>query len=295
MAPENVQVYDFRRTDRIARDQIRSINMLHESFARSISASLSAYLRAYVVVNLVSVEQISFTDFTNCLPSPTSLMTLSIKPYEGSAVIEINPSLVFPILEMLLGGAGKSSGNINREITEIEQTILDGLMRIILSDLRNAWRAVTAIEFSILSHETKPELLQVMAPNEAVVVSSIEVRIGDMATGLVNIGIPSILVKMLRQKFDQQWSVRRTEATEEEQARVLRQVRHSKLDVQARLQGPTVAANTLLDIREGDVLAFDYPVDRPLDLMVNGKLKYQGEIVDAAGKRAIQIQNLTEH
>src|SRR5260370_31985976 len=133
-----------------------------------------------------------------------------------------------------------------------------------------------------------------MAANEAVVVSSIEVRIGDIATGLVNIGIPSILVKMLRQKFDQQWSVRKTEATEEEQARVLRHVRLSKVTVEARLQGPTVAASALLDIKEGEVLAFDYPLGRPLDLMVNGKLKYQGEIVETGGKRPIQIQTLTE-
>jgi flagellar motor switch protein FliM len=290
----DVQVYDFRRTDRIARDQIRAINMLHESFARSISASLSAYLRAYVVVNLVSVEQISFTDFTNCLPSPTSLMTLGIKPYEGNAVLEINPSLVFPILEMLLGGAGKASGSMNREITEIEQTILDGLLRIILSDLRTAWGAVTSIDFGIDSHETKPELLQVMAPNEAVVVSSIEIRIGDMASGLINIAIPSILVKMLRQKFDQQWSVRRTEVTEEEQARVLRHVRNSNVQLEARLQGPTVAASTLLEIQEGDVLGFDFVVNRPLDLLVNGKLKYHGEMVEAGGKRALQIHELTE-
>src|SRR5258708_7610508 len=225
MAPENVQVYDFRRTDLIARDQIRAINLLHESFARSISASLSAYLRAYVVVNLVSVEQISFTDFTNCLPSPTSLMTLGIKPYEGNAVLEINPSLVFPILEMLLGGAGKGSGSMNREITEIEQTILDGLLRIILSDLRTAWGAITSIDFGIESHETKPELLQVMAPNEAVVVSSIEIRIGDIATGLINIEIPSILFKMMRIKLDHKLSISNTSITEEEQAHGLRLLR----------------------------------------------------------------------
>src|SRR5271168_3775862 len=99
--------YDFRRPDRIAKDQLRAIHILHENFARSVASSLSAYLRAYVAVNLVSVEQLSFMEFSQCLPSPTSLIALGMKPFDGNAVLEINPSLVFPILEMLLGGSGK--------------------------------------------------------------------------------------------------------------------------------------------------------------------------------------------
>ena len=221
---KKVQGYDFRRPDRIAKDQLRAIHLLHENFARSLASSLSAYLRAYVAVNLVGVEQLSFVEFAGCLPSPTSIVTLGMKPIDGSAVLEINPSLVFPILEMLLGGSGKSNASVTREITEIEQSILEGLLRIVLNDLRSAWHPVTTLEFSIDGHETEPQLLQILAPNEAVVAISLEVRIGDRA-GMMNIGIPSIVVKMLRQKFDQQWSVRKTQATEEERARVLRLIR----------------------------------------------------------------------
>src|SRR6202051_1892852 len=105
---KRAQPYDFRRPDRIAKDQLRAIHILHENFARSLASSLSAYLRAYVVVNLVSVEQLSFMEFSQCLPSPTCLVALDMKPFEGAAVMEINPTLVFPILEMLLGGTAKS-------------------------------------------------------------------------------------------------------------------------------------------------------------------------------------------
>src|SRR3984885_13404937 len=112
--------YDFRRPDRVAKDQLRAIHLLHENFARTLASSLSAYLRAYVAVNLVSVEQLSFMEFTQCLPSPTSMIALGMKPFDGNAVLEINPSLVFPILEMLLGGSGKMAIRMTREITEIE-------------------------------------------------------------------------------------------------------------------------------------------------------------------------------
>ena len=151
-ASAKAQVYDFRRPDRIAKDQLRAIHLLHENFARSLASSLSAYLRAYVAVNLVSVEQLSFVEFTQCLPSPTCLIALGMRPYDGNAVLEINPSLVFPILEMLLGGTGKITTKINREITEIEQSILDSLLRIILHDLRSAWGAVANMEFSVETH-----------------------------------------------------------------------------------------------------------------------------------------------
>jgi len=287
-ASKKAQPYDFRRPDRIAKDQLRSVHILHENFARNLASSLSAYLRAYVAVNLVSFEQLSFMEFTQALPSPTSLIALGLKPYDGTALLEINPSLIFPIIEMLLGGSGKSTAKITREVTEIEQSILEGLLRIVLNDLRTAWAPVASIQFSIEAHETEPQLLQFLAPNEAVVAVGMELRIGDL-TGMMNIGIPSIVVKMLRQKFDQQWSVRKSQATGDEHARVLKLIRPAFVHVDARLQGPTIGVSDLLELQEGDVLALDYPMERPLDFIVNGKLKYSGEVVVTGRKRAFQI------
>ncbi|HXP86439.1 MAG TPA: flagellar motor switch protein FliM [Bryobacteraceae bacterium] len=290
-ATQKVQVYDFRRPDRIAKDQLRSIHLLHENFVRGLSSSLSAYLRAYVAVNLLSVEQLAFAEFVRSLPSPTSLVALGMKPYDGNALLEISPSLVFPILEMLLGGDGLGSKHIDREITEIEHHILDGLLRIILQDLRTAWHTVTAIEFSIDGHKTEPQLLQILAPNEAVVCITMEVRIGE-TTGTMNLGIPSILVKMLRQKFDQQWTSRRAVSTEGEHERALRLLRPAELRIDARLEGARMRVDTLLELQEGDVVAFDYPVSRPLSVTVNGAPRYRGEVVAAGRKRAVQVQEL---
>ena len=288
---KRAQLYDFRRPDRIAKDQLRSIHLLHENFARSLASSLSAYLRAYVMVNLVSVEQLSFREFTQCLPSPTCIVTLGLRPFDGNAVLEINPAMVFPIFEMLLGGSGKSSYKVNREITEIEQTILDGLFRIILHDLKEAWQPVSVIQFAVEQHETEPQLLQILAPNEAVVTIGIEIRLGDIS-GMMNLGIPSIVIKMLRQRFDQQWSVSRGESSEETQLRILKMLQHANVKMDARLQGPTLTVQDLMELEEGDLLAFDYPVGRPVDLMVNGTRKMTGEIVTAGRKRAFRVQEL---
>ena len=287
---KRTQPYDFRRPDRIAKDQLRAIHLLHENFARSLASSLSAYLRAYVIVNLVSVEQISFREFTQCLPSPTCMASLGMRPFEGNAVLELNPALVFPVLEMLLGGSGKVSAKITREITEIEQSILDGLLRIILQNLKSAWHSVTNLDLSIETHETEPALLQILAPNEALVAISLEVRIGENS-GMMNIGIPSIIIKMLRQKFDQQWSVRKTEVTEEEHSRILRLIKPANLTIDARLEGPTIAVEDMMRLDCGDGLTFDFVADKPLDMLVNGKLKFRGQIVASGRKKAFAIQH----
>jgi flagellar motor switch protein FliM len=286
----NAQLYDFRRPDRIAKDQLRSIHLLHENFARSLASSLSAFLRSYVGVDLVSVEQLSFAEFTRCLPSPSCIVALGLRPYEGSAILELSHSLVFPVFEMLLGGTGKGSAKMNREITEIEKSILDSLFRIILQDLRTAWQAVTFIDFIVESHETEPALLQVLAPNEAIVGVSMELRVAEYS-GLMNIGIPSIIIKMLRQKFDQQWTVRKTHPSEAEHQRMLKLVKPSTVSIEARMTGPTVKLQDLLAIEEDDVLNFDFSTRNDLDLILNGKHKFCGKVVQSGHKRAFQIRD----
>jgi flagellar motor switch protein FliM len=283
--------FDFRRPDRIPKSQVRAIHLLHDTFVRNLVSSLSAYLRSYLTVNLVSVEQLSYAEFLDGLPSPTCIVSLGLSPYDGSGILELNPTLVFPILEMLLGGSGKSSVSIQRDITEIEQKLLDGLFRIILHDLREAWKAVTAVDLTIESMETDPQSLHLMAPNEAVVSIGIEVRIGD-TVGMMNIAMPSIVIKMMRQKFDQQWSVRKTRASEAEQSRILRVLRQGSAALEARMEGPTITVRDLLDLREGHLLTFDYPVERSVELLVNGAHKFTGQVVSTGKKRACLLETI---
>jgi flagellar motor switch protein FliM len=280
--------FDFRRLDRIAKSQLRAIHLLHDNFVRNLGSSLSAYLRSYLTVSLVSVEQLSYGEFLEGLPSPTCITSLSLAPYEGNAVLELNPSIIFPVLEMLLGGTGKNPSVVQREITEIEQSLLDGLFRIVLHDLTEAWKGVTSIDFKIESMEKEPQLLQVLAPNEAVVAVGIEVRTGD-ATGMMNLAMPAIIIKMMRQKFEQQWSVRKAESSEAEQERMLRFLGDAKVEIDSRLEGAHFTVEEFLGMVEGDLLVFDHPLHRPLDGIVNGKLKFKGQIVRMGNNMALRI------
>lgn len=291
---KRAQAYDFRRPDRIAKDQLRSIHVLHENFARSVASSLSAFLRSYVVVNLISVEQLSFTEFVKCLPSPSCMVSLGLRPFEGNAILEIGNSLVFPIFEMLLGGTGKNGAKIQREITEIEKSILDSVFRVILQDLKTAWQAVSFIDFVVESHESEPQRLQILAPNEAVVAISMEMKIGENS-GLINIGIPSIIIKMLRQKFDRQWTTRRTQPTESEHARMLRLIKSAGVQADVRLTGPTLRLQDLMKLEVGDVLTLDHGIHKEVCLLLNGANKFVGHVVADGKKTSFKISDEYRH
>ena len=285
--------FDFRRPDRIAKSQLRAIHQLHDNFVRNLVSSLSAYLRSYLVINLVSVEQLSYSEFLECLPSPTCIASLGLKPYDGNAVLELNSSLIFPILEILLGGDGKLQVNANREVTEIEQVLLDGLFRLILRDLHEAWTFVTQIDFTLETIETEPQFLQILAPTEAVVAVAIEIRIGD-SVGMMNIAMPSIIIKMMRQKFDQQWSLRKSASTDVEQCRMLDLIQTSGLSSEVTLSGPCLLLKDLMNLEAGDILSFEFPAARPLDLRLNGERKYRGEIVNAGRRAAFRVSERFE-
>lgn len=280
--------YDFRQPDRIPKDQLREIHLLHENFCRNLASSLSAYLRAYVMVNLVSVLQLSFAEFIQCFPSPTCLAVLSLRPFEGKGILEFNPALAFPIIEILLGGPGTSNLTIRREITDIEQAVLDGALRIMLRDLRDAWTSVANFDLKMESLETEPQLVQTLSPNEPVVAVGIEVKIGNN-TGMLNFGVPAIIIKMLRQKFDQRWSVRKSEPGSEETARMARLAAASPVKIRAELRGPAISVRNILKMQAGDVIAFDYPAARPIGVLINGKPKFEAYLATAGVKKAIQL------
>lgn len=287
-AGKRAVAFDFRRPDRISKSQLRAIHQLHDNFVRALASSLAAYLRSYVIVNLVSVEQLSYSEFLDCLPSPTCLASLGLKPYDGNAILELNSTLVFPVLEILLGGDGKQQFTAQREVTEIEQVLLGGFFQIVLRDLHEAWKFVTPIGFAIERIETEPQFLQILAPTEAVVAVAIEIRLGD-AIGMMNIAMPSIVIKMMRQRFDQQWLLRKATSTDEEQARVMKLIQPAELQTEAMLSGPRMLLRDLVDLTEGDVLGLEFPIGQPIDLLLTGEKKYRGEIVNSGSRAAFRV------
>ncbi|MBV8827884.1 MAG: flagellar motor switch protein FliM [Acidobacteriaceae bacterium] len=284
----DVLAFDFNRLDRLPKSQLRALHLVHENFVRNLASSLSAYLRSYVALNLVSMEQMSYGEFQEGLGNPTCIAYIGMAPYEATSVMELNMSLVFQLIELLLGSKGSSPPPAQRKITDIEKKLVQTLMRVVLRDLSEAWKSVADVVFSIQSLASEPQLLYVIAPGEAVIVIAIEVRVGP-TSGLMNLAIPSIFIKRLRHKFDQLQKIRRAESTEDDQVHLAKLLDGATLTFQAEIDGGTVSAETLVRLELDQVLVLDHPAEPHVQGFLNGKQKLLGSVMLNRGKFAFQV------
>jgi flagellar motor switch protein FliM len=284
---KNYSSYDFHRADRISQEQIRSLHLLHDHFGRSYSSSLAAYLRAFVEANLVTLDQISYTEFLKRLPDPTLFTSIAMPPLEGNLAIELNPSLVFPIIDMLLGGLGRPLGG-ERNLTEIEINVIEGVIKLAMRDLKEAWHPIMDIDFTLESKGTKPQMFQIVSPVETVIAVGLEIKVGDNS-GMMNIAIPSRILKLIRNKFDQQWTIRRQKTTGSESEKILDLIRLAPLTLSTEMRDSKLAVTDLLDVSAGDVVKLNEQLGDMLVLCVAGIPKFRGRIVVRRGKRAFEV------
>jgi flagellar motor switch protein FliM len=287
----DVTTFDLSHLDRIPKTQLRSLHLVHENFVRNLASSLSAYLRSYVALNLVSLEQISYSEFIDGLSFPSCIAYVSLSPYDGTAVLEMNMSLTFMFLELLMGSKGRSTTTVQRKITDIEKSIMQTLLRVVLQDLREAWKSVADIDFAVQSLASEPQLTHVLAPAEAVIVIAVDVTIGGVS-GLMNLAIPSIFIKRIRFKFDQLQQVRKVQTNARDRAHINETVQEIVLGFDAFIEGGIITAKTLLDLKIDDVVIFDQPTDGPLKGLLNGQEKWTGTVVAKRDKLAFEIVEL---
>jgi len=284
---KKVVVYDFHNADRVSQDQLRSLHLLYEAFGRNFASSLSAYLRAFVDITLKSIEQIPYSAFVKPLPDPTLFASITMRPFDSNMALEMNPTLVFPMIDMILGGPGTTLEE-NRNLTEIELNIIEGVVKLILRDLNAAWQTIMDFDFFLEGKGTKPQMFQIVSQSEAVVAVMLEVKIGDFS-GRMNMCIPSHALKLLRSKFDQQWQAPRHKSIENEEEKIMRLVERVPLTLSGEIPNCKMTVGELLKVSVGDVIALNHRVSDPVTLRVGGIEKYTGNIVQHRGNIAFEI------
>ena len=291
-AGQDVSVYDFKRPERVSKDQMRALETHHEVMARNLAATLSGHLRTIVDCKLTTVEQLTYSEFVMSLPNPTCFNVMTAEPLEGKLVLEINPSIVFPIIDKLLGGQAGPGSVPEREMTEIERKLFARITDRILAHLRETWNPIKKLDFAISQTESNPQLLPIVAPNEVVVLISFEVRMGE-TSGMVNLCIPYPVIEPVMGAFStvQSWYSHRRKGQEiQEAADYLREsLKGAVLGVTAFVAESELSVRELLELAPGQVLVTDKPVGAPLLLTIGGKAKYVGHAGTYHGKKAFQI------
>ncbi len=286
-----IKIYDFRRPDKFSKEQIRTVSNMHETFARLTTTSLSAQLRTLVHVHVASVDQLTYEEFIRSIPTPTTLAVINMDPLKGNAVLEIAPEITFIIIDRLFGGSGNAGGKVNRDLTDIEQSVMEGIIVRILANMREAWTQAIDLRPRLQQIETNPQFAQIVPPSEMVILVTLEIKIGEEA-GMMNICIPYITIEPIVSKLSSSFwfsSVRRSSTTQ-----YLDTLKEKLDDVEMELVADIGSMNMpirdVLSLRIGDVIRINtIKVGEPLTLSVGSKKKFYCQPGVIGKKVAVQI------
>jgi flagellar motor switch protein FliM len=281
-----VEKWNFRQAGQINKEQVRSIGSLHEGFARNLAHSLGAYLRVPFEANLVSVEQLTYRELVGRFPEIAYYATFQMSPGNNLAAMELDLSLAFPIIDLLLGGQGASDDRV-REITEIEEQILEIVARIICKELEIAWQPL-GMEFIFDRRQQASQLQRLMPPTEKVLGLCFELQMPG-SHGSMNIAFSAVVSNALLRKLSKDWGYRRPSHTADADGKLKHKLLGCAFPVTLGLADVPVRMRQLLQLGPGDVLPLRRLADRPAELMVAGRPSFSARVVRSGNARAAQI------
>ncbi len=287
---EKVTVYDFKRPERVGKEQMRALQTMHEGFGRNFGAALSALLRTIVEVKLTSVDQLTYSEFVFSLENPTCFNLINAQPLEGQLILDINPSILFPIIDRLLGGSTTSAAPARRPLTEIELRLVSRITDLFLEEMQHAWENVLRLELEVDRVESNPQLVQIIPANEVVILVSFEVAVGE-TRGMVNLCIPFNSIERISHKLTaNSWiSYSKRPPTPESIQLVSDRISDAPLEVVVELAETKITTADLIGLRVGDIIASEKDVGEPLIVSVEGTPKYQASPGQFKGRKAIEI------
>jgi len=289
--PIAYEVYDFRRPDKFSKEQLRTLQMVHETFSRLFASSLSAYLRVPSHVDLVSVEQVPYEEYHHSLTA-SIISVFTMPPLNGQAILEMEFNVVFSMIDRLLGGPGNMVKS-NMALTEIEKALTESILQRALNDLKLAWEGIAQFTPRRELIETQAQFVQIVPPNDVVVSILFEVKIGELR-GAMSLCIPYVLLKPISSKLSgQRWFAASVKKTDGQNARLLaRRLENTWVTCVCRLGTARIHVQDLLDLKVGDTIRLDRKATDEIDLMICNKVKFRGKPGIAGRRVAVHINRI---
>jgi flagellar motor switch protein FliM len=288
---DKITVYDFKRPERVGKEQMRSLQTMHEGFGRNFGAALSALLRTMVEVKLTSVDQLTYSEFVFSLENPTCFNLINAAPLEGQLILDINPSILFPVIDRLLGGSTSSALPARRPLTEIELRLVSRITNLFLKEMQHAWENVLPLELTVDRVESNPQLVQIIPANEVIVLISFELTVGEMR-GMMNLCIPYNTIERVSAKLtSNNWvSYTRKPPSLESMQRIGNRIAKAPVEVVVELASTRITTSDMLELRVGDIIASEKDIHEALLVYVEGKPKFLASPGKYKGRKAIQIK-----
>lgn len=284
-----VRTYDFKRPERVSKDQMRALQTLHEQFARNFGASLSGFLRTIVEVKVATCEQMTYGEFISALPNPTSFNLIESEALAGQICMELSPLIIYPIIDRLLGGTSQDLFIPQRPMTLIEARLISNVTNRGLEAMSEAWAGVKAMTFEIKATESNPQLVQIVPPNEVVVVVGFELKMSNRA-GTMSLCIPYNAIEPVMDAVSSQtWFSSGQNRSAGLESRLSGSLAGAGVSVSGILARTTISLRDLATMAAGDLIMTETLATRPMVLAVEGERKFLAHIGQHRNKRAVRI------
>ncbi|MCE5272861.1 flagellar motor switch protein FliM [bacterium] len=284
-----VSLYDFKHPNRVSKDQLRTIQTIHEAFARGFATHLSTRLRSLVDIDLTSVDQLTYSEFIMSMADPSAVYIFNIRELEGDAILEISPQLVLYIIDRSFGGEGGVTQEA-REITIIEQNVMKKIVDNALDQLVRAWQNITPLTLELKDFETNPQLIQISPPGETAIMISFEVKIQDFSS-LLNLCFPYFVLEDVMPKLSAQHQIAHTQkkSTRHDEGIVQHKLRAAEIPLKVTLGSTKLSLRDIMGLEIGDIVRLDNRLDEMLDVIIQDTPKFKAKPGLFRNHKAVQI------
>lgn len=287
--PKRVRQYDFRRPDKFSKDQVRTLQMIHENFIRPLQTYFAARFRTMVQMVVGSVDQNTYAEFIRSISNPSLICPFTMAPLPGTCVLDINPVVAFPMIDRLFGGPGAAVPQ-TRALTEIEAVVMQGVIQGTLDAYGEAWKNISSFRMTPGNIETNPMFVQVAAPSEIVITVAIDIRIGEHV-GVITLCLPHLTLEPILDRLSaHNWF--KTQAREVRAADLMAlesRVGGAKVPVVAELGRTDLTIREILDLSVGDVVVLDTRLEDPVHVYVGNQPKFVGRPGRVRGRLAVEV------
>jgi len=286
---ETATSYNFKRPALVSKEQIRVLEFLHEDFLRNCEVKLSNYLRTTVELEIIAIEQLTYVEFIASLAEPTYIGVLDAEPLSGQIILEINPLLIFSIVDRLLGGSGRGTQE-PRELTSIEHFIMDKVVTLVMEALKEAWKHVVSLHLTFKTKESNPQFVQVVSGGELVIPIIFKVNMRE-SFGIMNICYPvSTLKPVLPRLNPQRWISEKKEKIGNETLRLLqKKLSNTQVEVIVELGRSNITILDFLNLAPGDVIRLNQPIDQDLIIKIQGSPKFYALPGTVGRRKAVKV------
>jgi flagellar motor switch protein FliM len=282
-----VRPYDFQNQMRIVRGRMPTLEMINERFARLFRTNLYSLLRRSPEVAVNPVEMKKFSEYVHTLHVPTSLNLVRIHPLRGTAIILLEPRLVFAIVDNFFGGNGRHAKIEGRDFTATESRIIHMVLKSAFADLREAWSHVCSIEVEYIQSELNPAFANIVSPSEVVVVTSFHVEL-EGGGGDVHVTMPYSMIEPLREQLDSGMTSDRMEHDERWAQSLKEEIDDAEVEITTVLGRSQLTLGELLNLKPGDVIPCDF--NGKVTVLAERVPVFRGTFGVSRGQQAVKVE-----